>query len=670
MTKHSWPNGSPPPGLFPLRHLGGTFIMPALPPRSAALLDANCRMLEVFRKASRTWIAKILFGILVLSFAVWGVGDMVNVGVSNAPAITAGDVEIPADAVVAEYKREVNRLQRVFGSAFTEEQARSMGLLERTIDNMVARGLLDHAANDLDMVAPDTAVRQRIQDNPAFRNAMGQFDAQLFRQAIAQAGFAEPQFIEMARHDLLRGQLIGAVAEGMQPPTQVAETIYKYRNEKRTVESLTFEASRMPAPPTPTDEVLKQYWEAHQDRFMAPEFRALTAIILRPSDVAGEVTVTDAMVEEAYQQRLAEFQEPERRNARQILFQDEAAAKQAGALAQQGKDLDAIAQEMGQQVLELGWVDRQSLEVLAAELAEAAFTAQPGTVAQPVQTSLGWHLLQVREVQPGESRSLAEVRDQLVQDLVQERAIDVLYEMANKVDDTLASGASLEEAADKLGLRLVKADAVDVQGRDAKGQPVPDLPQSEKFLSTAFTAEEGVETRMTEMENNNGFFIARVDKVIAPAVKPFDTVKTEVLASWQAEQQLAAARTQAEQAAERLRQGETVAAVGAAMGIEPQVSQPFTRTPTGRDLPVELVSQAFTLQPGGVATVSTPKGAMVAQLEDVQPADPKADATGYAELRAALSEGYSADVIDQYVSALNAAHGASVNREVIESRLR
>lgn len=628
-------------------------------------------MLEALRKAAHSFVAKILFGLLIVSFAVWGIGDVVRVGVSNRPAIVAGNVEVSAAEVINDYRREVTRLQRVFGPQFTEEQARQMGLLTSTIEQVSARALLEQAARDLDLTASDDAVMQSLTANPAFRNELGQFDRFRLRQAISQAGFGEEEFLALVRKDLMRAQLIGALSDGVAAPDVLARSLFAHRAEKRVADLLTFPADRMPNPAAPDEAALKAYHESQAQSFMAPEYRSVGAIVLRPADVAGEVKITDQDLQDAYHQRAADFIEPERRTLKQIVFAAEDKAQAAAQVAQQGKDLAAVAAETGESVVELGQMDREAVSGLSADLADAAFALpQPG-ITPPVRTPFGWHLVAVTEIQPGKEKPLAEVQDQLREEVLRERAVDRLYELANKVEDALAGGASLAEAAAKLNLKVVQAAAVDPQGRTPEGKPAEGLPVSQAFLKTVFETPEGAETRTTELENNGGFFVARVEKVTPPAVKPFESVRDDVLKAWQAEQRLAAARQKAEQALAALKEGKAPAEVAQAAGIEARTTEPFTRSPAANaGVAAPVAAEAFRLQQGQAALVNTPDGAVVAQLKTVIPADPQADAALLDQIRQQLTQQMTGDVVDQAVAALQDRYGVTVNRGVIEERLK
>lgn len=627
-------------------------------------------MLDALRKSTKSWVIKILFALLILSFAVWGVGDMVRINVASSPAITVGDVEIPATQVAQEFNRQVRQLQAALGGAIDADQARQLGLLENTIDGMVVRALLDQAADDLGLMADDDALRRSIAAVPAFRNQLGQFDPNTFRQALASAGLSEQAFLAMERRNLVRGQIVEALSGGISPPEAMVAPVFAYRQEDRTAEIIRLRADKVTAPPPPDETGLRQYYEKNSSRFMAPEYRGVTVLQIRPSDVAGEITINDEMVAEAYEQRINEFQDSERRNVQQILFENEEQAKRAGEMRKDGKDFATIARSVGNKPLEiinLGWVEKSSL---LPEMAEVIFSLPAKSVSEPFKSPLGWHMFNLVEAMPGKTRPLEEVKDQLKQDLVNEKAIDHLYELANKVDDALASGASMEETARELNLKAEKIEAIDPQGMTPKGEPAPAAPQSETFRSVAFSTPQGSESQLTEMDGN-AYFVVRVDSVTPPALKPFEAVRDEVAAAWQAERRQAIAEEQAKAAAERLGQGEPAEKVAASFGAEAATTEPFTREgTTARDLPPELIGKLFqaTVGQAAHAAAGAGGGAIAARLVSIDPADPKEDAAALEQLRQQVGQALSGDLVDQYVASLRGKYRVSINRKIIEDQ--
>jgi len=325
----------------------------------------------------------------------------------------------------------------------------------------------------------------------------------------------------------------------------------------------------------------------------------------------------------------------------------------------QGKSFDAIAKALDSQGIDLGSVEKGDLP---EGLAEAVFKLPAGGTSQPVKTALGWHVVKIGQIQAARIRTLDEVREQLEQDLLREKSLDGLGELANKVEDALGGGATLEEAAKRFDLKLTKFPAVDAGGRGPNGKQIGDLPKSDQFLDVAFQTEPNTESPLTELRSG-GYFLLRVDGVTAPAPKPLPDIKAEVVATWQAERRHDLARQKAEALAEKLKSGSSIATLAQSVGAKVETTQPFGREPAeGSTLPPAIIAELFRVQPGGVAIGSQQSATLVARLARIEPFDSKANppATEAAGRRVAQSLG--ADIADQYVSALNTTFGVKVDR--------
>ena len=118
--------------------------------------------------------------------------------------------------------------------------------------------------------------------------------------------------------------------------------------------------------------------------------------------------------------------------------------------------------------------------------------AQPeGEVGAPVESPFGWHLFQVSAIEPEVVKPLAEVHDELAKELALAEARERLPGFATQLDDELAAGTPLPEAAAAVGLTAKTLAAVDRQGRDPGGAAPADLPSWPELLETAFATPEG-----------------------------------------------------------------------------------------------------------------------------------------------------------------------------------
>ena len=186
---------------------------------------------------------------------------------------------------------------------------------------------------------------------------------------------------------------------------------------------------------------------------------------------------------------------------------------------------------VGQQPADTGLVTKTGL---LPEIAGPAFAAADGAVVGPVKTVLGWQLAKLVKIEPGKPAVLAEVHDEIAKQLANRQASDQLVEVANQLDDALAGGASLEEAAKKLGLPLQTVADVARNGEGLDGKPIADLVGTPQLLPVAFSTDPGQTSSQID-DGANGYFILRVDQVTPPALRPLDQVKAKVLADWQAE---------------------------------------------------------------------------------------------------------------------------------------
>jgi peptidyl-prolyl cis-trans isomerase D len=625
-------------------------------------------MLDAMRRTAGTWVVRILFGILILSFAVWGVGDMFRSrGVSDTVA-EVGSVSITRDELAQQYRREIERLQRVMGPDFDSQRAREMGLLQRTLDSMIDGHLLGQKANDMGLVASDPLVRSRIYAEPAFQGPTHQFDAALFRQVLAQNGMTESVYVATLRGGLVRSQLTDAIAAGAEAPTVLRDAIFLYRGERRVAEYVRVPDSAAGPVPEPTQEDLAAFHAKNPALFTAPEMRELTVISLDPDAVAGDFKPTDAQIKEAYQERLPSISIPERRRVRHLLFADEDGAKKAEDLLKQGKSFDDVAKEAPGQLAQdtsLGLVARGDLPPV---LADAAFTLPEGKTSAPIKDPLGWHILIVDKIEAGRTPTLESVRDDIVRDLSHDAAVDSLVKTANKVEDALAGGASLEQAAEKLGLKANAVGPIDSKGRLRNGDPATDIPTDPKFLEFAFQIPQGQASRLEE-SRNGGYFILRVDKVTPPTLRPLDEVRDQVAAAWKARQRQEKTQERAAKMLERAKAGEPLTKLAADAGLEAKTSEPLSRFSLDPNsaVPPPLVQALFKAHQDEAVMTAYDGGYAIGRLKEIKAAVANAASSEEAQLGREITLAMSQDLVAEYTKALRRVYEVEIHAAAVQS---
>lgn len=625
-------------------------------------------MLETLRKSSGSIVVKILFGILILSFGLWGVGDMIRGGAGVQPAVKVGDVEIGPTYVRQQFQRQLEGLRQTFGPNLTADMARQMGLLEDTIARVVSTATLEMASRDMGVVVSEDALREAAMTEAAFQ-VNGTFNRDQFLRVLAANNLTEERYFASLRDDLRRSRLVEPLLlNGAAPPT-MAQALYRYRNEGRVAETLTVDAAALPLEVQPTDEELQSIYDSSLDRYTAPQYRKLTAVRLTSEDVLTRAEVDDAAISDHYQANLDLYAQPATRAVSQVVAADEATAQAVAKAARGGASLAEAAQAAGAPApLPMGEV---SAEGLPPQMAEPVFALAAGETSEPVQSPLGWHVFHVDTVTPAKQKPLEEVREEIRQRIAAEQAVDLLYEESANLQDALGGGATLEEAAERLNLPLHKVEAVDIDGQTPQGQPA-DLPEAIRgdIVQTAFGLEEGQESLLQEADN--GYYVVRVDDVIPAAPRPFAEVRDQVVAQWQATQR----QKQAEALAEDLaKQAAPPAGLEALAARSPAVS--YARRPAvtrqgetqgdGEPLRRELIGRLFDMEVGAVAAVPTADGAVVLRLAEVTAADPAAHADAVDALAGRLRTEVADDLLVQMSKAYTDRFGVEVNRPAIDA---
>ena len=269
------------------------------------------------------------------------------------------------------------------------------------------------------------------------------------------------------------------------------------------------------------------------------------------------------------------------------------------------------------------------------------------------------------KIEPPATQSFDAAKAKLRADVAHDEAVDQLYTIANHVDDALAGGAEIGEAAVKFGLKKTVVAAVDDKGNDRSGgkAALPVVPA--EVLKLAFATDEGRTSRVTETADG-AIFVLRIDKIVPPAVRPLAEVKDKAVAAWQAEQRHDAVAKEAEALAASVKPGMQLSTLAAAKGLKTTTSPPFGRRSAGDEsVPPALVAKLFAAKPGAVVTAADAAGSYVAQLKGVQ--EPQTAAKGAtAELTREVGAGVQGDLGDEFSQALRARFPVEIRRDTLD----
>ena len=286
-------------------------------------------MLNALRESSGSWVVKIFLGLLVLSFAAWGIGDIFRLA-PDAAVVTVGDTKVSGYEFLNDFNRQVRRMQQSLGPSFDSQQARQLGMVDQVIQQAVTRALYDQEVAELGLTMSDADIAAYIRKSSAFKNSFGQFDRLRFEQVIAQNGFNEQSYITASRRDLSRDQLFSSITSATRAPAPLVTAFYQFQGETRVFEVLNLPYGKVAGVAAPGEADLNAYHAANKNQFMAPEYRTLAYLTLRPEDLLDETLANDQEIAAAYEALLNEFTTQPSREVEQIVVAEEAAEEAVG----------------------------------------------------------------------------------------------------------------------------------------------------------------------------------------------------------------------------------------------------------------------------------------------------------------------------------------------------
>jgi len=585
------------------------------------LLGIGYHMLQFIRSKVTSIFIKVLFGILILSFAIWGIGDIFLGQDKGETTVSVGDIDYNSDDITREFERtrKAMRLPPEY-VALVKPQ-----ILDSVINNLVNNGLFAAASSDLNLLVSDGQIKNWIASSPAFKDQLGKFSPELFRRNLYNADLTEEEFFRSLRGDIKRNQLLSAINGAVTPNEEIIETLIHYRHEKRVVNVVMISTNDIALMKRANEAELKKLYEETKDNYVAPEFRKATYIHVTPKQLAKEILISKNVLEEEYKNRKDEFTKPATREIKQFIFDTKLLADAARETASKLDDSSLILKSLQASAAKdksssLNAVTRN--DFIEGKEQNAAFKTLVGNLSAPVNTPFGWKVFFIKSETP-EMTDPFQIASRTIQaELAQEKALDALFELTNAFEDSLASGATLEEAARSINVLTKKITFTDATGMGQKGKPQINLPPSSKFLSVLFSTLNGEQSNLIET-NEGGYFLIRPDEILESRKLSFPEAKNLVEKIWREEQTHKAAMIKAKKLESSTKAGVGLKNAAKNGDFKVETTKPFSRSGDGLEnsqYPSDFATAAFELSRGEVNVVSGTKKIAVIELVNIDKA--------------------------------------------------
>jgi len=493
-------------------------------------------MLEKIREGSQGLAAKIILGLVILSFALVGVSGYLG-QTTEQPVAEVNGVQISQTKFSRAFENERARLEQQFGEYFAQiaSDPNYMAQMRNSvIDRLVQQELQNQLALQLGLRVSDDQVKKAIIEMPYFQIA-GQFDNDTYLRAIRQMSFKPETFREFLREEMTRTQLVSAVAgSDFVLPRELSKTA-ELQQQTRNIDYVVLTKDKMKSQVTVSDDEVTDYYQLNQQQFMAPEQVALQYLELTADDITLVEPITDEAVLAYYEETKSQYQEEEKRRVSHILIDnsedDLAAQKEANEILAQlrtGADFAILAEEKSDDVVsaelggDLDWIER---DVMEPAFEEAAFALENvGDITEVVSTEFGYHIIQLTDLEAQIEKPFEDVADELRAELEKNAKLDAFYQKQSEIAElAFEVSDSLEDASLVAGVEL---KSTSLSSRMALPAPL-NSPAVSAAIFTPELLEDKVNSEVLEVAPEH-FVVVRVTEHVAATIKPIEDVKEQI----------------------------------------------------------------------------------------------------------------------------------------------
>lgn len=585
------------------------------------------------KSLSKTFVW-ILMGLLFLGLAGFGATSLTG---TIRTVAQVGDESVSVDAYVRELQREIRAVEAQTGQTMQMSQARELGLEQLALSRLTAVAALDNEVAQLGISIGDENLQEEIVSIPAFQGVNGTFDRETYRFQLEQAGMTDSQFEDDLRKESARAIVQGALMGGVTMPATLTDTLTDYIGARRSFTVATVGADALTTPVAdPTDAEVQAFYDENTDRFTLPRTKRLTYTLLSPEMLVDTVEVDEDSLRRQYDQRIAEFQQPERRLVERLNFPDEAAANDAKAqLEVGGTTFEQLVRDRELELsdIDLGDVTREDL----GDAADAVFAADIDAVVGPLPSVFGPALFRINGSLAANNVPFEEAEPALREELASDRARRLIEAQSEDINDMLAGGATLEELAAETEMELGQIDWT----RDSSDG----VAAYDGFRTTAEAVRDGDFPEIGFLEDGS-IFALRLNETLPRRPEPLDSARDRVAAAWVQAETGKALQEQANSVLTQLATDGDFAETGLPFRVE----NALTRTAFLDDVPPNFMTEVFQMEPEELRVIGGNGAAMIVRLDEVlPPAETDELRQMQQALSAQLDQALAQNIFDAYV---------------------
>jgi peptidyl-prolyl cis-trans isomerase D len=475
-------------------------------------------MLNTLRKSVAGPFVKLLIGILILSFAVWGIQDIFG-NYKNSVAIEIDGNEISLDELVNEYNYQLSTISSQLNKQISFDESMALGIDKIAIENLIRKMILQIELNKYGINIPEEFIAQKIVNDDAFKSD-GVFNKARYRQLLSFSGYTEESFLISELNANKQNQLYSLIANKNYIPKTLLEIINDYNSTEKVINYIEIPKKNISVK-TPSERELLEFYDKFQNGYRKSETRDFDALILNADSLKNNISVSQIEIQNYYNENIDSFKVEETRDVYQFFFDDLITAEEFLA------ESKTVSFEMLLDSYNLSKSDDylgniQKDDILDSDLAEIAFKIDVKTFSNPIDGLLGLSIVYIDEIYEGSTPPLNELASTIEEELKLEAALNLIDDVFFSIEDDFLSGMQMQEVADKNKINLTNFAKIDINGKDFDNNDI-NVIQDDELLQRLFNSNIGDFIEVVETENN--YIWIKLNAINEPFIRSFKDVR-------------------------------------------------------------------------------------------------------------------------------------------------
>ena len=410
-------------------------------------------MLNVIRNLVKSIAGKILLLVMVASFAVWGMGDLLRSGDSGLVAIV-GNQKITINEFYYQFQKKLNELNQSLEKKLTEEEAHNQQITYLVLNEMVYGTMIQEFADKNSIYLSNNIIKKAIISIPQFHDEDGNFNKILFDNAIINNFNSEAEFTDEISKIFLNNLLFESFTIPTQLNKDISNLFYDYEAETRNVLYFNINDSFIKMSQE-TDNGALEFYNKNKNDYLINKKIKTRYIKANPNTFDLLVSVTDEEVETFYNENIDTYTVNE---TREIEIINTNTVNQANKIIEIIANENELTKYLDQVDLSISKLENVKINDFDKEISDNIFNNPVGVLSNPVNIEgLGYFVIKINKINSSKTVSLDEGRDEIIETIKNEKSYKLFLENVDLIEELNLTGSTLDDISSNFNIEIKDA---------------------------------------------------------------------------------------------------------------------------------------------------------------------------------------------------------------------